>query len=506
MRSMASHVSPPLPSELRRKWPVLAICCTSLFIVGLDTTIVNLALPSIQRDLHASASGLQWTVDAYTLVLAGLLLLSGSVADRFGRRRTFQSGLLLFSLASLLCGLAPDTGMLIVFRVLQAMGGAMLNPVAMSIITNTFHDPGERARAIGIWGGVAGMSLAFGPVVGGALVDAVGWRSIFWINVPVGLAALLLTVFFVPESRAERPRRFDPVGQTLVVALLVTLTFGIIEGPVRGWGSPLIVGCFIATAAACAALVAYEKRRREPLLDVTFFADARFSGAIASAVCGFAALAGFLFLNSLFLQDVRGYSPLHAGLLTLPMAATTLVCGPLAGRIIAARGPRPALIAAGAGVAGCGLMLLALAADTPVWYLMLAYLLFGAGFGMLDPAITYTALSGMPRAQAGVASALTSTCRQIGATLGVAVLGSLATARVEGTFSSGFPEASHLGWGVMAGCGATVLVIAALTGTRERPLPGGTITERPGTATPKAPGPGPADPARSDGRHRDMPG
>ncbi|MFB7509201.1 MFS transporter [Streptomyces broussonetiae] len=496
MSSTPATTKPPEPSELRRKWPILAICCTSLFIVGLDTTIVNLALPSLQRDLHASASGLQWTVDAYTVVLAGLLLLSGSVADRFGRRRTFQSGLLLFSLASLLCGLAPDTGLLIVFRVLQAMGGAMLNPVAMSIITNTFLDPRQRARAIGIWGGVAGISLALGPVVGGTLVETVGWRSIFWINVPVGLAALLLTVFFVPESRAEHPRRFDPVGQVLVIVVLVALTFGIIEGPARGWGSAPIVGCFAASAAACAALVGYERRRHEPVLDLRFFADVRFSGAIASAVCGFAALAGFLFLNSLFLQDVRGYSPLHAGLLTLPMAAMTLVCGPLAGRIIAARGPRTALIIAGAGTAGCGLLLLDLAADTSVWYLMPAYVLFGAGFGMLDPAITYTAVSGMPRAQAGVASALTSTCRQIGATLGVAVLGSLSTARVRGTFASGFPRASHISWGVMAGCGAAVLVLAVLTSARERPRPAGPVEEEQDAAVRQAPGSGATGPVR----------
>ena len=214
----------------------------SLLIVGLDNTIVNVALPSLQRDLHASVSGLQWTVDAYTLVLASLLMLSGSTADRLGRRRIFQTGLVVFSVGSLLCSLAPGLGWLVVFRMVQAVGGSMLNPVAMSIITNVFTDPKERARAIGVWGGVVGISLALGPIVGGALVDSVGWRSIFWINVPVGMAALLLTALFVPESRADHPRRPDLVGQALVLVFLLTLTFGIIEGPGRGWTSPLILG------------------------------------------------------------------------------------------------------------------------------------------------------------------------------------------------------------------------------------------------------------------------
>ncbi|WP_116215805.1 MFS transporter [Streptomyces olivoreticuli] len=435
----------------------------SLFIVGLDTTIVNLALPSIQSDLRASASGLQWTVDAYTVVLASLLMLSGSMADRFGRRRTFQTGLLLFGLASLLCSLAPDTGSLVAFRMLQAVGGAMLNPVAMSIIVNTFTDLKERARAIGIWGGVAGMSLAFGPVVGGALVDASGWRSIFWINVPVAALALGLTALFIPESKAPRPRRLDPVGQLLVIALLAALTFGIIEGPGKGWGSPLIVGCFTVAVGSAAALGWYERRRPEPLLDLRFFRSVPFTGAIVSAVCGFAALAGFLFLNSLYLQDVRHYSPLRAGLLTLPMAAMTLVFGPLAGRIIGARGPRVPMMAAGGGIALCALLLCRLEADTPIRFLVVAYVLFGIGFGMLDAPITYSAVSGMPRSQAGVAAAVTSTGRQVGASLGVAVLGSVSTARIRGPFASGFPAASHLGWGIMAGCGCAVLVLAVVT-------------------------------------------
>jgi EmrB/QacA subfamily drug resistance transporter len=330
------------PNELssRRRTLILAICCMSLFIVGIDVTIVNVALPSIQRELHASVSGLQWTIDAYTLVLASFLMLSGSTADRIGRRRTFQTGLVLFTLGSLLCSLAPGLSWLVAFRMLQAIGGSMLNPVAMSIITNTFTDRRERARAIGIWGGVVGISMALGPVAGGALVQSVGWRGIFWVNIPVGIAALVLTALYVPESRAAHARKVDPVGQLLVITVLASLTYAIIEGPAAGWGSARILGFFGLAAVALACLLVYEPRRREPLIDVRFFRSAPFSGATVIAISAFAALGGFLFLNTLYLQDVRGYSALHAGLYTLPMAAMTVVFAPLSGRIAGARGCR----------------------------------------------------------------------------------------------------------------------------------------------------------------------
>src|ERR1700761_4722754 len=233
---------------MRHRYLILAICCMSLLIVSLDNTIVNIALPSLRTDLHASVSGLQWTVDAYTLVLASLLMLSGSTADRVGRRRTFQTGLLIFTAGSLLCSLAPGLGWLVVFRMMQAGGGSMLNPGAMSIITNTFTEPRERARAIGVWGGVVGLSLALGPLIGGALVASVGWRSIFWINIPVGLTAVVLCARFVPESKADRPRRVDPIGQLLVIAVLASLTYAIIEGPKAGFASAQDIGLFVFCA------------------------------------------------------------------------------------------------------------------------------------------------------------------------------------------------------------------------------------------------------------------
>jgi EmrB/QacA subfamily drug resistance transporter len=450
-----------------RRRLVLAICCMSLLIVGLDSTIVNVALPSIGRELHASVSGLQWTVDAYTLVLASLLMLSGSMADRLGRRRVFQVGLCVFTAGSLLCSLAPGLGWLIAFRMVQAIGGSMLNPVAMSIIRNIFTDARERAQAIGLWGATIGLSLALGPVVGGTLVESVGWRAIFWINIPVGLTAVALTMRFVPESRAPRPRRVDPLGQLLVIATLAAVTYAIIEAPAAGWSSIQTVGLLLFAAAALTALVRYERRRVEPLLELRFFRSVPFSSASAIAVCAFAALGGFLFLNTLYLQEVRHFSALTAGLYTLPIAVATLVCAPLAGRLTGSRGPRLGLLAGGLGLALGGVLLTGLHGGTPLGLLLLSYVIFGVGFGMVNPPITNTAVAGMPAAQAGVAAAVASTSRQVGATLGVAIVGAVTAAGANGAIGPGFVQASHTGWWIVFGCGVVVFALG-LASTTER--------------------------------------
>jgi EmrB/QacA subfamily drug resistance transporter len=430
----------------------------SLLIVGLDNTIVNVALPSIGRELHATVSGLQWTVDAYTLVLASLLMLSGSMADRLGRRLVFKTGLALFTLGSLLCSLAPSLGALIAFRMLQAIGGSMLNPVAMSIIRNVFSDARERAQAIGMWGATVGISLALGPVVGGVLVHSVGWRSIFWINIPVGLIAFLLTMRFVPESRAPRPRRVDPVGQALVIVLLTAVTYAIIEAPSSGWLSAQTIGLFALAAAALIALVAYEPRRTDPLLELRFFRSIPFSGASAIAVCAFAALGGFLFLNTLYLQEARGLSALTAGLYTLPIAAMTLFFAPLSGHLVGRFGPRTGLLVGGVGLMVGGALMTSAGLHSSLATLLPAYLVFGLGFGMVNPPITNTAVLGMPAAQAGVAAAVASTSRQVGQTLGVAVVGALAAAGARSVGPS-FIDASQTGWWIVAGCGLAVLVL-----------------------------------------------
>ncbi|MET7972757.1 DHA2 family efflux MFS transporter permease subunit [Streptomyces mirabilis] len=433
---------------------ILVVCCLSVLLVSLDTTILNVALPSIQEDLHSSVSGLQWTLDAYTIVLASLLILAGSTADRVGRRRVFLLGLVLFTGGSALCSLAPSLDWLIVFRMAQAVGGCMLTPVAMAILAGAFPEPRERARAIGVWGGVVGISMAAGPILGGVLVQTAGWRSVFWLNVPVGLAALLLTSLFVPESRAPRPRRVDPVGQLLVITALGTLTYAIIEAPGRGWISPTIVTCLITAAGALAAFIPYEKRRDEPLVDPRLFRSAPFSGATVMAVCAFTALGGFLFANTLYLQQVLGLSALSTGVHLLPMAVLSLVCPPLAGRIVGSRGPRVPLLLAGAGITVGGLLAVPAtrSADRSDILLYAAYALFGLGFGFVNAPITHTAVSGLPRAQAGVAAAIAATSRQVGAALGIAVTGAVIAA-----------GARPAAWWIIAGCGLAILALGILT-------------------------------------------
>jgi EmrB/QacA subfamily drug resistance transporter len=462
--------SPSRAEELnrRRRVAILLICATSLLIVGLDVSIVNVALPSIRQDLKTSVSGLQWVVDAYTLVLASLLILSGSTADRLGRRRTFLVGLVVFASGSLLCSLAPGLGALVAFRAVQGVGASMLSPVALSIVTNTFTDARERAQAIGVWAAVFGVSTALGPVIGGLLVTGLGWRSIFWINIPVGLAAIMLTARFVPESRAARARGADAVGQLLVIAVLTTLTFGIIEAHDHGWTSPLIVGAFALAGASLISLLLWERHREEPLIDLRFFRSVPFSGAAAIAIAAFAALGGFLFLNTLYLQEVRGLSPLQAGLDLLPMATMAMVLPPISGRIVGTRGARIPLVIAGLGLTASCAMLAQVNGTTPFWWLFTAYVLFGTGFGFVNAPITNAAVSGMPRAQAGLAGALASASRQVGQTLGVAVVGALLSVSVGALVSTGagsgtglqhLAASSHAGWWVLCGCGMAVLVL-----------------------------------------------
>jgi EmrB/QacA subfamily drug resistance transporter len=440
---------------------ILATCCMGLLIVSMDATVLNIALPSIRAELGTNVAGMQWTVDAYTLVLASLLVLAGSTADRIGRRKVLKTGLMLFTLGSVLCSLAPNISSLVVFRMVQAVGGSMLSPVTMSIIGNTFTAPRERARAIGIWSSANGVSMAMGPIVGGLLVEMVGWRAIFWINVPIGLVALLLTWRFVPESRAPKPRRPDPIGQCLVIVLLASVTYAIIEAPGSTAGAVLLPAAL--AVAALAGLLAYELRRDEPLIDLRFFRSAPFSGASVIAVSAFAALTGFLFLNTLYLQGTRGLSPLQAGLYMLPMAVLTFASGPLSGRLVASLGPRLPLAVTGTSIAACGLLFAGFEAESTTALLFAGYILFGLGFGMVNAPIANTVVSAMPASQAGLASAIASTSRQTGATLGVAVVGSILAAGTNGTATTNFLQASRPAWWTITGCGLAILVTGLAT-------------------------------------------
>jgi len=457
-------LSPAAATELspRRKSLVLAICCISMVVVVMDISIVNVALPAMGRDLHAPESGLQWTVDAYSLVLAAFLVLAGSTADRVGRRRVFQVGLAVFGLGSLLCGLAPGIGWLIAARALQAVGGTMLNPASVAIVANTFTGPAERARAIGVFGSTSGLALALGPILGGGLVDAFGWRSVFWINVPIVAAAIACTALFVPESRAARARRFDPVGQALMVLILGSVVYAIIESASLGWTSPLIVGLLAVAALGVAGLVCYEPRPRDPLLELRLFRSVPFSSAIAMALFALCGFGAFLFVTTQYLQDVRGLPPVTAGLCLLPVGLPVLVLSPVAGRMVGARGPLLPLVVAGTALALGGGLSLSLGPATPLAAVLGIYLLFGIFLGAVNPPITNSAISGMPRSMAGLAGSLASTGRQAGTTLGVAISGTIigpALARGGPAFTS----TAHGVWWMVVALGAGILVLGAVS-------------------------------------------
>jgi EmrB/QacA subfamily drug resistance transporter len=461
----APDTPPPAAAGSGRRAVVLAVCCSALFMVGLDNTIVAVGLPAIGRSMHTTVAGLQWTVAAYTVALAALLLFSGALADRIGRRAVFQVGLSLFTLGSWLCSLAPSLSWLIGFRVLQGAGGSMLNPAALGIITNVFSAPRDRAKAIGVWDGVSGLSMALGPVAGGILVGSVGWRGIFWVNIPVGLAAVALTALLVPESRAERGRKPDPLGQFFVIVMLASLAYAIIQGPASGWLSPGILGFFALSAAALGLLLRCEPRRAEPLIDFRFFKSVPFSAANATAVCAIAASAGFLFLTTLYLQDVRGFSALRAGLTLLPMPCMMALASPAAGRIVARGGPRVPFVIAGAALTLSAAALSQLSATSGPLFLIATYGLFGFGAGMVNPPISNGVMAGVPRSQAGVASGMNSSSRQLGQSLGVAIVGSVLAAALHGSMHAGFLAAAHAGWWVLAGCGYAVLLLGIISTT-----------------------------------------
>jgi EmrB/QacA subfamily drug resistance transporter len=460
---------PEGPAGRRLRLVVLLICSSSLFITYLDATILNVALPTIQADLHASLAGLQWIADAYLLVVASLLMLTGSMADRLGRKRLFLIGLTGFSLGSLLCSLAPNTGSLIALRMLQGVGGSMLTPISLSIVRNTFTDDRERAQALGIWSGIFGVATACGPVVGGVLVSEVGWRSVFWVNVPIGVAMILAARRYVPESRAPHPRRVDVPGQILMIILLGTLTYAVIQGPDYGWTSPTVLTLFAVAAAAALCFAVVERRSAEPLLELRFFRSPPFTGASVIAVLSFVVLAGFLFVIILYLQQVRGDSPLRAGLSLLPATIVMAAAAPVAGNLTGHRGPRIPLVASGVLMAAGAAMLLGLSPSTSAWWLAVALGVLGAGLGLVNPPITHTGVSGMPPAQAGVASAVISATRQFGSVLGVAVMGAMLTSGVQARVAAGeghaaaLSAATHAPWLLAVVCGGLVAIVGLVT-------------------------------------------
>jgi DHA2 family methylenomycin A resistance protein-like MFS transporter len=427
-------------------------------MVMLDNTVVNVALPSIQRELEAEVSGLALVLDAYILVFASLLLTAGSLGDRYGRRRVFRIGLVVFTASSALCGLAPSLPALVAGRALQAVGAAALLPSSLAILTAAFPDPRERVQAIGLWSGVSAMALAAGPVVGGLLTDALGWRWVFYVNLPVGVAAFVVAGRVVAESRDPGARRLDLPGLLLGSLGLAGVTLGLIESNQRGWGSPEIVGPLAVGVALLAAFGIAEGRRRQPMLSLRLFRDRAFSTANAVVLLAGFALLGFVFFNTLYFQAVQGWSPLQAGLRSLPNTLAVVVSAPLAGRLASRYGYR---VPVGAGLLLAAAALWALTGievGTPYTQLWWKLAMLGAGLGLSISPATAAGVAAMPGAQAGVASAVITTSRQVGGALGVAVLGAVAAARYGGATPEADPAA------FLAGVHAAYLVAAAALG------------------------------------------
>jgi EmrB/QacA subfamily drug resistance transporter len=455
-----------------------------VFLVTLNVTVVVVALPALQADLHIRSDEATWVIDAYNLVGASLLLSAGFLADRFGRKRMLCAGYILFASGALLCSIAPSGSWLIAFRVVQAVGGTALTPTSLSIVVNLFPEPLERARAIGIWGISSGLGTGLGPIVGGSLTDWFGWQSVFVVNAAVGTIALLIVMRLVPRSRSATVRRIDIRGQVLVAAFLATLTYSLIEGPRYGFGSPRIELLFVLGVVLFVAFIVTELRVDEPLLDLGFFHDRQFAGAVLITGATFFTYSGFIFFNALYLQDVRGYSALAAGFLTLPAAVPAVVGGPLGGYLVGTRGPRGVLIggtlALGAGVG----MLVLLPVHVSLGWLLASYVVIGAGYAVLNAPVSTVAVSSMPRDQAGVAAAVASSARNVGIVFGIAVLGTIvnghvpvlitpgsgATQAAFESFRHAYVHALHIAYAVAAAVVAGAAVVAALT---MRPTPPG---------------------------------
>jgi len=414
-------------SELRRPSQVmtLIVTCLGTFLILLDASIVSLALPAIQTGLHASLSGLQWTIDAYTLPIAVLLLTAGTLGDRFGRKRFFLFGLVLFLLGSTFCGFAPTLSWLLFGRVVQGVGGAALSTSSLSVLAAAYPDPRTRAQAIGIWSGVSGLALAVGPLVGGVLIAVASWPAIFLVNLPIGLVTLVLAWRSLAESRNPDARQIDLPGQLLVIAGLTCLVIGLIESSSAGWTSAEILGLFLGAVVLLSVFLSVEFRSREPLLPLPLFRNRVFSIAnIVAFVTGFSALSTIFFLAQ-YLQQVQGYTVLEAAVLILPFPVGTFLMAPLAGRITGRLGPRLPLIL-GALLTGGGLLLLmSLEPGTSYGQFWWILALLGIGYAFLLSPSAVAVLSATPPQRAGLGSSMLNANRQIGVTLGIAVLGAI---------------------------------------------------------------------------------
>ncbi len=408
-----------------RRWWILGVLCLSVLLVSIDNTIVNVALPSISRELSASTSQLQWVVDAYALVFAGLLLLGGHLGDRLGRRRMLQAGIVGFALASLLASFSSTVDELIVGRAVMGAAAALIYPATLALLTSTFTDRKERAAAIGIWSAVTGLAVALGPVTGGLLLEHFSWGSVLWVNVPFAAVALLAGVRLLPEARDSEPGRFDPVGAVGSVAGVGLLVWTTIEAPRHGWASAATTLGYAASAVALAGFVVWELRRRDPLLDMRLFRNPRFSAASGAIALAFFGLFGFIFMITQYFQVVRGYTTLRAGVATLPFAVVIGAVSPLAIVLMQRIGTK-LVVAGGLLIMSAGFVVASTTGlETAYWgRIVISMVLMSAGLGLSVSPATEAIMGALPLSQAGAGSAVNDTVREIGGTMGVAVVGS----------------------------------------------------------------------------------
>jgi EmrB/QacA subfamily drug resistance transporter len=415
----------PSSEPFPRRWWALAVLCLSLVVVTIDTTILNIALPSLQRQLHPSSSGLEWIVDAYTVVFAGLLLTAGALGDRYGRKGTMSVGLVVFALASAGSALAHSSGQLIALRAVTGVGAALIFPATLSILTNLFADPVERQKAIAVWAGTAGIGIGLGPVLGGLLLRHFYWGSIFWVNVPVCAVALIAGHWLVPTSRDPEHSALDLPGAGLSIVGLSLLVFAIIEGPSKGWTSPLVVGSFVVALAVLATFGLVELRRRHPMLDLRLFRNPRFSAASLAVTALYFALFGTIFFQTQQLQIVMGYDPLGAGLRSLPFAIVLLVVANSTPRLVARVGTRSVIVTGMVLVAVSQVGRALFTVHTGYEGILITQCLFALGMGLTIAPATASIMGAVPAGRAGVGSAINDTTRQVGGALGVAVMGSI---------------------------------------------------------------------------------
>jgi EmrB/QacA subfamily drug resistance transporter len=410
---------------MSRRWAILAVLCASVFVVVLDGTIVNVALPTLARDLDASTSDLQWIVDSYVLVFAGLLIAAGSIGDRFGRKGVMQIGLALFAVFSALAAWSGSPGELIAWRAAMGVGAALMFPATLAILVNVFTAPRERAAAIGVWAATAGAAVALGPVTGGWLLEHFWWGSVLMINVPIIAVALVAIALVVPTSRDSTIERFDPVGTVASIAGVSLLVWAVIEGPVHGWTSTTSIVAFALSGLILAGFVAYERRIDHPMLDVSVFSNMRFTAGSLAVTFAFFSLFGFVFVVTQYFQFVRGYGALEAGVRTVPFALFMSATAPVAAKLAERIGTK-VVVTAGLASMGIGFIIAATnGVDTPYSVIVLAMLFMGGGLGLVQAPATESIMGSLPPAKAGVGSAVNDTARELGGTLGVAIIGSV---------------------------------------------------------------------------------